>query len=390
MSLRVVHACAYFAPAWVYGGPPRSILGLCQAQRAAGFDVSVVTTSANGDGELPSGVTSAGAYGGVPVRYVPRGAPKGLFRAPALASVLADELAAADTLHIHGLWNATVWTAAAAARGRQVPYVLSPRGMLEPPARRHHRWRKRASYLAFDRRVLRDAARLHVTSRTEARTVERATGRDVVYVPNGVSTFDGPVPAPAEVRAWLGLPASAPIVLFLGRLHPLKRLDLLAGAFVMVRRRFPEARLVCAGPDEAGLQPQLAAALGADAAGTIWTGAVDEQMKWGLLGACSTLVLCSASESFGQSVAEAMAAARPVVVTRTLSWHDVESRRAGFVVDSTPEAIADGIVAIMGDPTAAEAMGRRGRELVSQSYSWEHAAAALGGVYAQLAGTRAR
>ena len=54
LNLRVVHVCAYFAPAFVYGGPPRSILGLCAAQQRAGLDVRVVTTTANGDEELPA------------------------------------------------------------------------------------------------------------------------------------------------------------------------------------------------------------------------------------------------------------------------------------------------------------------------------------------------
>jgi hypothetical protein len=62
VGLRVVHVCAYFAPAFVYGGPPRSVLGLCLAQRAAGVDVRVVTTTANGDSELPDTVVARGEY----------------------------------------------------------------------------------------------------------------------------------------------------------------------------------------------------------------------------------------------------------------------------------------------------------------------------------------
>ena len=46
--MRVVHVTPYFAPAFRYGGPPRSVLGLCRALGRAGADVRVVTTSANG------------------------------------------------------------------------------------------------------------------------------------------------------------------------------------------------------------------------------------------------------------------------------------------------------------------------------------------------------
>src|SRR2546426_11014461 len=46
--MRIVHVTPYFAPAFVYGGPPRSILGLCRALRRAGADVAVVTTTPHG------------------------------------------------------------------------------------------------------------------------------------------------------------------------------------------------------------------------------------------------------------------------------------------------------------------------------------------------------
>ena len=90
MTLRVVHVSAYFAPAFVYGGPPRSILGLCRAQRDAGVDVQVITTTANGDSELPQTVVARGEYEGIPVRYCERAWPRSVFRAPLLRDAVAD------------------------------------------------------------------------------------------------------------------------------------------------------------------------------------------------------------------------------------------------------------------------------------------------------------
>ena len=60
----------YFAPAHLYGGPPASILGLCQGLQRAGVDVEVVTTTANGRTPLPPTGENADEYDGVPVRYV--------------------------------------------------------------------------------------------------------------------------------------------------------------------------------------------------------------------------------------------------------------------------------------------------------------------------------
>src|SRR5438093_2578251 len=86
--MRIVHVTPYFAPAFIYGGPPRSILGLCHALQRAGADVEVVTTTANGDGELPPSVSTRREFARVPVTYVPRTFPKQHFNAASVADVL--------------------------------------------------------------------------------------------------------------------------------------------------------------------------------------------------------------------------------------------------------------------------------------------------------------
>ena len=375
MTLRIVHVCAYFAPAFVYGGPPRSVLALCRAQRDAGADVRVVTTSANGDGEVSEEVIARAEYEGIPVRYCSRAWPRSIFYAPSFSSVVATELRDADVLHIHGLWNAAVWSAAAAARHQHRPYVLSPRGMLAPAALAHDTWRKRLVYPLADRRVIRDATRLHATSQLEFDRLTRLTDPDrVVFVPNGVEL----------PRVGVGH-ERAPLVLFLGRIHPIKRLDLLADAFGRVLQQHADAHLVIAGPDEDGHRAQVAPLFTPFGDAVTWTGRVDETGKRELLNAAAVLVMCSDAESFGMSVAEAMAAGTPVVVTRTCPWPDVESHRTGFWVEQTPDAIAAGVNAVLSDRSTAREMGCRGRSLVASQYSWPHAASALINQYQAIA-----
>ena len=378
--MRVVHSSAYFAPAYVYGGPPRTLLGLCHAQRETGIDVRVVTTSANGDGELPADITAATEYEGVPVTYSRRIRPGVLFFAPGFRGAMIRALSSADLLHIHGLWNATSWIAASVARSLNIPYVVSPRGMLEPAALDHDRWRKRAAYRLFDRRVIDGAIALHATSPGECATLNALGTAAVAYVPNGVE-HRGSTLSPSDVRQRFGLPATAPLLLFLGRIHPIKRLDLLLAAFEAVSKACPDACLVVAGPDETGLRGQLEAATVGARASIVWTGAVTDDEKWGLLAASSALVLCSRSESFGLSVAEAMAASRPVVVTSNLPWLDVERHGAGLVVDATPQALSAAIVSVLTDAAKATEMGRRGRDFARERYGWKRVATELATLY---------
>jgi glycosyltransferase involved in cell wall biosynthesis len=166
-------------------------------------------------------------------------------------------------------------------------------------------------------------------------------------------------------------------VLFLGRIHPIKRLDLVAAAFGSVIDRHADAHLVIAGPDEGGHRAAVEPLFAPYGGSVTWTGRVDDTAKRQLLDAAAVLVMCSNSESFGMSVAEAMAAGTPVVVTRTCPWPDVESHQAGYWVEQTADAIADGVNAVLADASAATEMGRSGRTLIESHYSWRHAAAAL-------------
>jgi glycosyltransferase involved in cell wall biosynthesis len=381
---RVVHVSAYYAPAFRYGGPPRSIHGLCRALVRHGLDLTVFTTDADGPAVLPPSITSADRYDGVPVRYFERSWPASPIGSRALTAALRAALPSIDAVHIHGLWNRVVWSAAREARRAGVPYVVSPRGMLQPAARAHRGWRKRAVFAVTERRVLEGAAVLHATSEMEAETLEKlGLGPRVVLIPNGVEIDHAGMRGPVHEDD-RGASPPGPIVLFVGRLHPIKRLDLLVDAFVLLRRRYPETRLIVAGPDEYGLRPWLEARAGRAADGIIWRGAVDARERDALLAEATALVLCSDSESFGMSVLEAMAAGTPVVVTKTCGWTDVEAHGAGYRVDHRPDAVAGAVACLIGDPDAARAMGERGRGLVASRYAWPRVAEALAAVYAAL------
>ena len=224
----------------------------------------------------------------------------------------------------------------------------------------------------------------HATSPMECDDLGRRFGAHrIAYVPNGVDIPDSLQTDRCDTRRRFGLD-DAPFVLFLGRIHPIKRLDLLAAAFRRVRVHHPRARLVIAGPDEGGHRAALAPLFAPLGEAVVWTGGIAAQDKWKLLDACSMLVLCSNSENFGMSAAEAMAASRPVVVTRTCPWPEVESAQTGFWTEQSAASIADAIHSLLANPELAADMGRRGRMLIEQRYSWATAVQRLAAVYERM------
>jgi glycosyltransferase involved in cell wall biosynthesis len=382
--VRVLHVSPYFAPALQYGGPPASILGLCQGLQRAGVDVEVVTTTANGRMPLPPSAAAGNEYEGVAVHYAAAAFPRRFFGGR-LRRPLAAALARADVCHIHGVWNVPEWWASHLARAGGIPYMVSPRGMLQPQAMQRGRWRKAMAYSLLERRNLEGAALLHATSEQEADAIrELRLGVPIAVVPNGVD-LGAAQQAVRGYRARLGIPPGAFVVLFLARMHRIKRLDLLAAAFEEVRTTHPSTHLVLAGPDEHGLVPDLLRQLAAHAGAVHALDIVSGTDKWALLKDADVMVQCSDSESFGLAVVESLAAAVPVIATRTTPWREIEARDCGFWVEQTAPAIAAAIRTLVDDPARRARMGERAAAFAREQYGWDAIAPVMARLYLDLA-----
>jgi glycosyltransferase involved in cell wall biosynthesis len=381
--MRVLHVTPYFAPAFNYGGPPRSILGLCKALLKVGVEVEVFTTTANGVLDLPASMEGTNVYEGVPVRYFSRAFPRRLFGAIGLAETIRSVLGGYDLLHIHGLWNLPAWVASQPARRIGLPYVISPRGMLESGSLAHNSWRKRLAYLIAERRNLSKATLLHATSEREGETL-RSYGFDaeIAVLPNGVNIWEEDAPPRGAFRCRYGLDEGAKLIVFLGRIHPIKRLDILAEAFSQAHEAIPDTRLVIAGPDECGHREALEPMFARFSNAVYWIGEVGGADKQSLLRDADVLVMCSDSESFGMSVVEAMAAGVPVVVTRTCPWREIETTRCGFWIAQDSSEIANAVKYILNHPAEAEAMGERGKLQARAKYDWDSIARKMADHYA--------
>ena len=170
------------------------------------------------------------------------------------------------------------------------------------------------------------------------------------------------------------------VVTFLGRLHPIKRLDLLAEAFEIVRKDIRPRKLVIAGPDEGGyrrrVEPLFAPVVERDR----WLGALDSDEIAALFAASRVLVQCSDSESFGMSVAEALTAGVPVVATEGSGWTDRSPRAAGISGRMTPPRLRPASYAFS-TPRIAPAIRDRAREWARQTFAWNSVARAMCDAY---------
>ena len=174
----------------------------------------------------------------------------------------------------------------------------------------------------------------------------------------------------------------------LGRIHPIKGLDVLLRAWQKVESRHPEWQLRIVGSSErdygAALRA-LAAELGVVRV-SIEDAAYGEE-KSRLFAEASLFVLPSMTENFGVTVAESLAAGVPVIATRGTPWSGLVREDCGWWIDFGAEPLEASLsVAMTLPPERLAAMGKKGRAWVAQEFSWEQVAQHILGLYTWLSG----
>lgn len=351
-------------------GVAYSVRRLCEAVRAAGLDARIAAL----DWSPMNGVPEY-------VKLFPLGfGPRRLGRSPAMARWLAEQVRAGRiaVLHNHGLWMMPNVYPSRARRAGDARLVISPHGTVSEWAWNHHRGRKWVMWhLVGQGRAMHAADAFHATSEEECLDLRRLGFRQPVCVlPNGID-----VPPLAGKSK-----GGSRTLLYLGRIHKKKGIDFLLRAWAAVEPRFPQWRLVVAGPDDGGyLRQYLALARELGLKRVVFPGPAYGDEKLALYRAAHLFVLPTHSENFGMTVAEALAAGTPAIVTRGAPWAGLIDQRAGWWI----EIGVDPLVAALEEALALPderlvEMGRNGREWMIRDYSWAEIARRMAAFYAWL------
>jgi glycosyltransferase involved in cell wall biosynthesis len=380
--MRILHVIADLARE--RGGPAEACVQLARGLAELGHEVEVLATD-RGESE-----------GGTPwwkeivdgtrldIRLYPLQFPRFFATSFPLARALAKAVPAADVVHLHSLYLFHDLVTGLHCRRFGIPYIVRPHGTLDPYIHRRHRGRKLAVEFLFQNRVLERAAAIHYTTEEEMRlAAPHARNAKGFVVPIGLDLdFYAPRPPEAFRARWREI-GNRRIVLFLGRLHPKKGLDILAQAFADVARGRDDLHLVIAGPDDGARAPTevLLAKLGATGRVT-FTGMLRGEEKLAAFGAADVFVLPSRSENFGIAVVEAMACGLPVVVSDCVNiWREVVDAGAAVAVPCDPSALARALAGLLDDDPRRIEMGRKGAVFARERYDRRRVAAELEAAY---------
>ena len=373
------------------GGPCQGVRNLIPAMRALGCESEVVCLDDPKAAFLgkDSFVIHALGLGKGP-----------LFYHPSLLQWLEANLSFYDAIIVHGLW---LWPSSAlriaiqrlrrkalrlsasssnsqAPAHKIPPYFVMPHGMLDPwfqkaPGRRWKAVRNTLYWRLAEHRVIRDAEAILFTCYRE---MELAKSTFQSYVPKREINVGYGVPAPPFSTESMQeslcssipeLPHLHPYLLFLGRIHPKKGLDLLIRAYAKVygsemNHSAPIPHLVVAGPLDSDYGKQMIHLAESVLSGNVFfpehssnsmvfdhqssrnapaihfTGLLQGESKWAAMHGCEVFVLSSHQENFAIAVAEALSCAKPVLISDQVNIApEIEADTAGLVGSDDQDGI---------------------------------------------------
>jgi glycosyltransferase involved in cell wall biosynthesis len=366
------------------GGLYKDIPGLCREMARRGWDVSLLATDRDGESRLDVPLNTWVVRDGFRTQYFSTASLPGGWDRFALCEdyrrTLRREVPLADVVHVYSMYHYPGFWAPLYARQYAVPYVLEPHGTLDTYMFARHRWRKRLFESLFEKRNFRSAAAIRFLSETEASMARRNLGIAFTgaVIPTGIEPDEfRPSGRAAEVMSRYAIPANRRLVVFVGRLHIKKGIDLLIQAFIQLARTDDSLHLVVIGPDD-GMEQRIRAIVAEaniDSRVTL-TGMVIGQDKIDLMSAAVVVVIPSYTENFCNVAIEAMALRVPVIVSSGVAIaRQIEDAGAGIVVAPAVDEIAMGIRRVIDEPGAIRRFGFAGHALTSRCFSW----AAVGG-----------
>jgi D-inositol-3-phosphate glycosyltransferase len=253
--------------------------------------------------------------------------------------------------------------------------------------------------IAAEKRILARADRVVVATlaeQTQLRFLYKADDRKLEIIPPGVDTSHFyPIPAD-EAKQFLGLLPEDRMVLFVGRIEPLKGVDTLIRAMACLQWKDygrPVHLAIIGGDPDANPEDMTAEmtrlqdlsdelSMGQT---VVFLGKRGQDTLPYYYSAAEVVVMPSHYESFGMVALEAMACGTPVIASDVggLGFL-VQDGETGYAIpNGEPDTLCEKLSMLLGDAQLREQMGRRAEE-VAQSYDWEKIARQIAEVYEDL------
>ena len=280
-----------------------------------------------------------------------------------------DLLKDVNLFHGHGLWQLPVHKMSLISRKLNIPYIITPRGMLEPWSLKQSKFKKKLAMLFYQYKDLKNASCIHVTSQMEGDNIRNLGFKNpIAMIPNGVNIDEFPCEFPNKIN-------KSKKILFLSRIHKKKGIENLIQAWKLIdieRKKSWIIEIVGNGETDyintlkkriskENLEDQI-----------IIKEPVYGKEKIKLFREASLFVLPTFSENFGVVIAEALASFTPVITTKGTPWMDLQTYKCGWWIEIGVLPLKKNLEnALLKSNTELKVMALNGRKLIENKYSMD-------------------
>jgi glycosyltransferase involved in cell wall biosynthesis len=357
-----------------YGGPMTCVGDLSVSLKAMGHDVMILTTSNAAGAEDTSYAGRSGTDRiAVPVHVARVG--EGLYRCSLEFMRKFDALLkGVDIVCTHGLWQYPISYAAYACRKNDIPYIMFTHNMLTPWSLGSKPLRKWLYLKLIEQRNMRGAKCIFGMRQDELQSANsmgingplKMVYRSLVHQEEFIRCKNERDAAKRDRSS-----ESLSNLLFLSRIHPKKGLVHLVLAMPMLIKRYPQLKLVIAGPiEDEGYFKQIQSAIRTHGLEdhVSYIGAVAGKDKTEAFSSADIFILPS-YDDMPLVIPEAMGYGLPIIATPGCGWPNIDGEM-GLVTDPDAGAIARAVTRLLEDPCSAIRMGENAHQYVMSHYAW--------------------
>jgi len=388
--MRVLQVINAFHPPYSSGGAAFVAHNISKALAKKGHEVTVFTTNVLSRNKLFCSKQNPNYSEEVKVYYF-----KNVVYKPSVHIYFSNELVRAikknifdyDVVHVHEYRSYISWVVNHYSNKHKIPSILQAHGQLP----RVGSWRrlKWIYDFFFGYRLLKDASKVIALSMVEAEQY-RSMGvleEKIAIIPNGIDLSEyAELPPKGAFKKKFNIPEDKKIILYLGRIHKTKGVDLLVKAYAYLKNEtnVKDVVLVIAGPDDGYLNEvkALARSLGVYNL-IVFTGFISSEDKLKALVDADVFVTPS-FYGFPMTFLEACSVGTPIVTTSlgdTLEWID---GKVGYVTQPTHHDLAKAIYRIISDDKLRRKFSRNCIKVVRSDFSLEKVVERLEKVYEEV------
>lgn len=284
-----------------------------------------------------------------------------------------------NLIHTQFIWTPSYHKVAVAARKLNIPYIITPRGTLEPWSLEQKKWKKKLALMLYQKSDLEKAACILATAEMEASHVRNlGIKTPIAIIPNGIDVSE------YTCRTEVDRISIKKQILFLSRIHQKKGIEFLVNAWNCLKTKYPEWNVIIAGNGDESYIEQLKAMIsekGLNESIKIIPPVFGEA-KHKLYCESSLFVLPTYSENFGMVIAEAMSCGVPCITTNGTPWQELNEKKIGWCIElSLENVIATVSEAIDLGQLALFEMGQRCSRHIRDTYLYTEVGAKNKAVY---------